>query len=59
MRIRSTDNGGIVEVDDSFGARLIADGGWEEATASKPTPTKTPTRRARRTAPEKEPETQE
>jgi hypothetical protein len=37
MQIRSTINGGVAEVDDEYGKRLIEAGGWEVAEALAPT----------------------
>ncbi|AXH48793.1 hypothetical protein SEA_STEAMY_18 [Mycobacterium phage Steamy] len=40
MKIRSTLNGGVAEVDDDYAERLIEAGGWEVAEALAPTKTK-------------------
>lgn len=36
MQLRSTQNGGIVVVDESFGQRLLEGGKWEAIDAPKP-----------------------
>lgn len=55
MIVRQILNGGVAEVDDEFGAELIAGGGWvvhgEAAPARKP--------RARKTAPVEETQVEE
>ncbi|AHG23799.1 head-tail connector protein [Mycobacterium phage EagleEye] len=60
MQIRSTINGGVAEVEDALGERLISLGGWESA-EDKPKPArKSPAKKAAaKTAPAQEPSTQE
>ena len=42
MKIRSTLNGGVAEVDDVFGKQLIEAGGWEAADAPAEKPVRKP-----------------
>ncbi|ASW31364.1 head-to-tail connector protein [Mycobacterium phage Lokk] len=58
MKIRSTINGGLAEVDDDYAAELIAGGNWEAADAPKPA-RKPRSPRTPKPAPEEEPKSEE
>ncbi|BBC43576.1 hypothetical protein PBI_AN9_20 [Mycobacterium phage AN9] len=59
MRIRSTINGGVARVDDEYGQRLIAAGGWEVAEALTAKPARKQRARKTKPAPAQEPTTEE
>ncbi|AHJ86384.1 hypothetical protein 40AC_20 [Mycobacterium phage 40AC] len=59
MRIRSKANGGLAEVDDDYGQRLIEAGGWEVVEALAQKPARRPRTTKPKTAPVKEPKNEE
>ncbi|ASR86126.1 head-to-tail connector protein [Mycobacterium phage BobSwaget] len=58
MKIRSTINGGLAEVDDDFAVELIAAGAWEAVDAPKPA-RKPRSPRTPKPAPAEEPKSEE